>query len=196
MPAAQPDRGDHALRRRAGQPLPSLAGDSHRSRHALEAGDAPAGVPASDTAHFCRHGERPIPLRRGSGVGWGTEPYITEFDSLGDVRFDASFDGGAWNYRVFRDTWVARPHHKPSLAVRRGAGGATVYASFNGSTETAWWRVQGGPTPRTLVPLKTVSRTSFETAIPVRGRSKYLSVSALDASKRLLSTSRVIRVSP
>ena len=50
-------------------------------------------------------------------VGWGTAPFVTEFGPLGDVRFDATFDGGAWNYRAFRNTWNARPG---SAAIDRG----------------------------------------------------------------------------
>lgn len=122
-------------------------------------------------------------------VGWGTEPYITEFGPLGDVRFDASFDGGAWNYRAFRNVWVGKPAHKPAIALR----GKTVYASYNGSTETAFWRVEGGPSPGRLAPVLTVPRTGFETAIALRSRPAYVAVSALDARKRLLSTSRVLR---
>lgn len=121
-------------------------------------------------------------------VGWGTEPYMTEFGPLGDVRFDAQFDGGAWNYRTYRNVWVGRPAHKPAIAVR----GRTVYASYNGSTETAYWRLEGGPSRASLAPLKTVPRTGFETAITLPSKPGYVAVSALDASKRLLSTSRAL----
>jgi hypothetical protein len=122
-------------------------------------------------------------------VGWGTEPYITEFGPLGDVRFDAKFDGGAWNYRAFRNAWVGKPLHKPAVALK----GKTVYASYNGSTETAFWRVEAGPSPGSLTPVATVPRAGFETAIPLRSRPAHVAVSALDSRKRLLSTSRVLR---
>jgi hypothetical protein len=125
-------------------------------------------------------------------VGWGTEPYVTEFDPLGDVVFDATFDGGAWNYRAFRNGWTGRPTHPPSVAaVRRGAD-ATVYASFNGSTATAYWRVLGGAARGALEPLQTVRAAGFETAIPVRKAPAHLAVAALDARRRPLATSRVL----
>jgi hypothetical protein len=121
-------------------------------------------------------------------VGWGTEPYITEFGPLGDVRFDAQFDGAAWNYRAFRNTWVGRPAHVPSIARH----GRTVYASFNGSTATAFWRLEGGPSAKSLTALRTVPKTGFETAIGVPGHPAHIAVTALDASKRALSTSRIL----
>jgi hypothetical protein len=123
-------------------------------------------------------------------VGWGTQPWITEFDSLGDVRFDASWDGGAWNYRAYRDAWAGRPAHAPAIARK----GRTVYASFNGSTDTAFWRLDAGPGRRALSPLKTVPRTGFETAIAIPGRPAYVAVTALDAARRPLSTSRALPV--
>ena len=121
-------------------------------------------------------------------VGWGTQPWITEFGALGDVRFDASFDGGAWNYRAFRDAWDGRPAHPPAIARR----GRTVYASYNGSTQTAYWRLDGGSARNALAPLRTVPRAGFETAIPVPGRPAYVAVTALDAARRPLSTSRAL----
>ena len=124
----------------------------------------------------------------GVRVGWGTQPWITEFDALGDVRFDASFDGGAWNYRAFRDVWVGRPAHPPAIARR----GRTVYASYNGSTQTAYWRLDGGPARNALAPLRTVPRAGFETAIAIPGRPAYVAVTALDAAKQPLSTSRAL----
>jgi hypothetical protein len=121
-------------------------------------------------------------------VGWGTAPYVTEFGPLGDVRFDATFDGGAWNYRAFRNTWDGRPKTKPQVAVRKRSGGATVYVSWNGSTETAFWRVQAEQT------VKTVQRSGFETAIPVNMQSGVVSVTALDSKKRTLASSAAVKI--
>jgi hypothetical protein len=125
-------------------------------------------------------------------VGWGTAPYVTEFGPLGDVRFDAKFDGDAWNYRAFRDAWRGRPAHPPALAVTRRGAAATLYASFNGSTETAYWRVLGGPARNGLSPLATVRATGFETAIRLPKAPAHVAVTALDAAKRPLGTSRAL----
>ena len=127
-------------------------------------------------------------------VGWGTEPYVTEFGAGGEVRFDARFDGGAWNYRAYRDAWTGRPATKPALVVERHGGGATVFASWNGSTETAYWRVAGGDSRSALAPLRTVPRAGFETAIPLAVRPRWVSVTALDRERRALGTSRAVAV--
>jgi hypothetical protein len=125
-------------------------------------------------------------------VGWGTAPFVTEFGPLGDVRFDATFEGGAWNYRAFRNTWAAKPSHPPSIAVKRHGAGATVYASFNGSTETAYWSVVGGPARNALRPVTVAKKDGFETAISVRNAPAHIAVKALDAHKRPIATSRVV----
>ena len=124
-------------------------------------------------------------------VGWGTAPFITEFGPLGDVRLDATFEGGAWNYRAFRNAWTARPAHPPSIAVKRRGAGATVYASFNGSTETAYWSVHGGAARNALRRLTVVRRNGFETTVHLRNAPAHLAVKALDANRRPIATSRV-----
>lgn len=127
-------------------------------------------------------------------VGWGTEPYVTEFGPEGDVRFDAKFDGSAWNYRAFRNPWVGEPTTKPAVAAVRHTSGATVYASWNGSTETAAWRVSAGDSASALAPVKTVAATGFETTISIAGRPRFVSATALNAARRPIGTSRVVRV--
>ncbi|HEV2592264.1 MAG TPA: arylsulfotransferase family protein [Gaiellaceae bacterium] len=108
-------------------------------------------------------------------VGWGTQPYMTEFGPLGDVRFDAKFTGDAWNYRTFRNPWVGTPKAKPAVVVKKHVGKSTVYASWNGSTQTAYWRIDG----------KTFPRNGFETVMSVPGHPA--SVTALDKHHRPLS---------
>jgi hypothetical protein len=127
-------------------------------------------------------------------VGWGTQPYVTEFGPTGDVRFDARFDGGAWNYRAFRNTWVGRPKSRPAVAAIRRGSTVSVHASWNGSTETAHWRVSAGDEADALTVLKTVATGGFETTIRVAGRPRFVSVTALDASNTPIGVSRVVRV--
>jgi hypothetical protein len=107
-------------------------------------------------------------------VGWGTQPYITEFGPQGDIRFDAKFTGNAWNYRAFRSPWAGRPKAHPVAVGRRHGHLTTVYASWNGSTEVAYWRLD----------TKVFPRTGFETRMTVPGRPS--TVTALDAHRRPL----------
>jgi hypothetical protein len=127
-------------------------------------------------------------------VGWGTQPYITEFGPGGNVRLDAKFDGDAWNYRAFRSEWAGRPATVPALAVARRNGKPAAYASWNGSTETAAWRLSTGDTKSTLRVAKTVARDGFETEIPLSGEPRFVSVEALDRSHKVLARSRAVAV--
>ncbi|HVV57087.1 MAG TPA: arylsulfotransferase family protein [Gaiellaceae bacterium] len=128
-------------------------------------------------------------------VGWGTEPWFTEFGPLGDVRLDATFDGGAWNYRTYRCPWVGRPAHGPIARAVRAGSGTTVYASWNGATEHAYWRVSTGDARTALSVAKTVPAVPFETSIPVPGKPRWVAVTALDAAHKPLSTSAAVAVS-
>ena len=127
-------------------------------------------------------------------VGWGTEPYLTEFGPGGDVRFDATFVGGGWNYRGFRSPWTGRPAARPAVAAVGAGKQVKVYASWNGSTETAFWRISAGESRGSLAPVKVVPRVGFETVATVAGRSAFFSVTALDSGRRELATSRTVAV--
>jgi len=129
----------------------------------------------------------------GMMVGFGDQPYLTEFGPAGDVRFDAKFDGGAWNYRAFRNVWVGKPVTRPVLAVRRSGRNALLSVSWNGATETAYWRVDAGSKAGALRHVKTVSRQGFETTIRLDGVPLAVTVTALDARRRALGTSKLYR---
>jgi hypothetical protein len=126
----------------------------------------------------------------GEVVGWGTVGAFTEFDSLGGVRFDASFADGSVTYRAFRSPWNARPTGRPALAVTTSSDGTqTVYASWNGATEVDSWQVRGGVDPRGLRALRTVPRSGFETTIAIPATVGYVEVAALSASGKQLAVS-------
>jgi hypothetical protein len=108
-------------------------------------------------------------------VGWGTDPHFTEFSAGGAVRLDATLPRGGESYRTLRFPWTGTPHDGPTAAVR----GSTVYASWNGATDVASWRIEpGGPTVR---------RTGFETPLPLRAGH----VVALDARGQALGSYRL-----
>ena len=79
---------------------------------------------------------------------------------------------------------------RPRGARRHGTS-ATVYASFNGSTETAYWSVLGGAARNALRPLTVARRNGFETTVNLRNAPAHLAVKALDAHRRPIATSRV-----
>lgn len=126
-------------------------------------------------------------------VGWGTIPGLTEFGPDGSVRFDALFPGGQWSYRAYRSRWVGKPGDAPAVAVVRNTNGSVdVYASWNGSTEVALWRVAGGAAPAALRVLQSARRAGFETRIRLWHRPAYVRVEALDVHGSVLGRSRVV----
>jgi hypothetical protein len=131
-------------------------------------------------------------------VGWGESPYLSEFSAGGQLLFDAHMPAAYESYRAYRLAWSATPSQPPAVAVvAAGKGkGATVYASWNGATAVASWRVLGGSSASALAPAGQSPRHGFETAIAVPGaaRGSYVRVQALDASGAVIGVSRAQRV--
>jgi hypothetical protein len=127
-------------------------------------------------------------------VGWGAQPFFTEFAPDGSVVFDASYAAGGQSYRCIRSAWVGRPSDVPSVAGQADADGTIVFASWNGATEVAAWQVLGGASASSVSVLATAPRLSFETAIRVTGSPAYVGVRALDASGEELGTSLAVKV--
>jgi hypothetical protein len=128
-------------------------------------------------------------------VGWGSEPFFSEFSHDGELLFNARFSGKAQSYRAFRLPWKAQPTDEPALAVERGADDTklTLYASWNGATEVASWEVLSGPAPDQLEPLGTAHRKGFETAIALRTSQPYVGVRARDRSGKVLGASKATK---
>lgn len=130
----------------------------------------------------------------GSGdrfVGWGAQPFFSQYTAGGEMILDGRFPGGVGSYRTFTADWTARPRQDElAFVVRRDSrpGTFTGYASWNGATDAAYWRVWGGPSwqYRAQVP-----RHGFETAIPftASGASNFRAY-AHDVHGNLLGTSR------
>ena len=116
-------------------------------------------------------------------VGWGGSPFVTEFAPDGSIVFDAHLPRGGQSYRAFRVVGTGRPAAPPDLA----ASGGALYASWNGATGVASWRLyeDGRPT-------QTVPRGGFETVLRPLAAAKKASVAALDGSGNELARSREI----
>jgi hypothetical protein len=129
-------------------------------------------------------------------VGWGQVPDFSEFNATGQLLFDAHFPAHTQSYRSFRSPWTGTPTHAPALAVTSEANGArTAYASWNGATLVAAWRVLAGATATSLQPVAEVARSGFETAIalPASAPGPYVRVQALDIGGRVLRSSASTR---
>ncbi len=126
-------------------------------------------------------------------VGWGSAPYFSEYSASGQLLFDANMHGSYQSYRGYRSAWTGAPVGAPSIAAAPASGGrAQVYASWNGDTRTASWRVLAGATAGTIAPVATVARSGFETAVTTPGPAPYVAVQALDASGAAIGSSRTI----
>ena len=126
-------------------------------------------------------------------LGFGSQPWITEFDSHGRATFDARFVGANQSYRAYRYPWTGTPATPPSIGTRTSKGTTTVYASWNGSTELARWEVLGGNSATSLKPVASASKAAFETPIKLPHRSTYVAVRALDSHGHVLATSKAVK---
>jgi hypothetical protein len=72
--------------------------------------------------------------------------------------------------------------------------GATVYASWNGATELAYWDVLAGSSSAPLKPVARSARTGFETAIGVTSTGPYYAVVGLDSAGAELGRSLTVKV--
>jgi len=127
-------------------------------------------------------------------IGWGQEPYFSEYSPTGAQLLDAHFPLHEQSYRSFRFAWTGTPAHQPAFAFSAGAArSGVVYASWNGATQVASWRVLAGATANSLQAVAQAPRSGFETAIelPVGTTAAHLQVQALDAAGRLLASSAV-----
>jgi Arylsulfotransferase (ASST) len=172
--------------------------------------------PATMTATLVRSDEHQNPLVAGSQgnlqalpggdwmVGWGQAGYLSEVGLAGQVLFNAHLPPNWESYRTYVFPWSGQPLEPPAVAVApaslsSSAGGAgsgpVVFASWNGATNVASWRVLAGSTPATLTPVSSAPKTGFETAIPLSAAAAgpYVAVQALDSTGVVLGTSRTIK---
>jgi hypothetical protein len=126
-------------------------------------------------------------------VGWGQAPYFSELAPDGQIMFDAHLPAAYQSYTVFKFPWSGDPTQPPRVAVRSRPHGAVVYASWNGATAVAQWRVLAGASPRALAPLAAAPRSGFETAVAIPLAPRYLAVQALGAQGQVLGASATIR---
>jgi arylsulfotransferase ASST len=127
-------------------------------------------------------------------IGWGSSPVISEFSHTGELLFNAEFPLESETYRAFRYPWKGYPKYAPAMAAESGQDDEVkIYASWNGSTEVATWQVLAGDSPKRLKKLASTPKEGFETVIVVKTNEPYVAVNAVDASGKVLSSSRAIK---
>ena len=123
-------------------------------------------------------------------VGWGSRPYATEYDRAGNVLFDLRFGvGRVDSYRAFRFPWKGVPTTRPAVALKLAGNRTTVYASWNGATEVASWRILAGSDASRLSPVATVAKDGFETQVTVSSTAATFAVEALATDGTVLRRS-------
>ncbi len=124
-------------------------------------------------------------------VGWGGLPNFTEYDSEGNVIYDARFPAQEVGYRIYREPWQGQPSAPANLLANTSGTSTTAYVSWDGATDVVAWRLLAGPTPHALEAVATVPSTGFETAIPAQAAND-LQAQALNADGEVIGESKVI----
>lgn len=138
-------------------------------------------------------------------VGWGHCAAYTEFSPEGEPLCESHFGAANWfqlgqvySYRATRGRWIGQPDTRPAAAV----AGSSLFVSWNGATEVAFWRLErgDGPGPNALEfeSVKIIEKEGFETEIdlPPNFATSYYRVVALNRHKDILGTTRLIGAQP
>ncbi len=131
-------------------------------------------------------------------VGWGQEPYFSEYTPSGKLIYDAHMWAVAKNkqletesYRTYKFPWKATPYWAPSLAAQKSGGGVEAWASWNGATEVTSWRLLGGSSSSHLSLIGSASSSGFETTLH-GPEEAYLAVQALNSGGEVIGISSTI----
>ena len=127
-------------------------------------------------------------------VGWGAQPYFSEFSAGGELLLDGELPVNDQSYRAFTFNWSGQPSGKPAVVVRRNpARGSAVYVSWNGATDVQTWTVLAGHNPSALAAVGSQQRAGFETMISVNSQGPYFAVTAHDSSGQQLGRSATVK---
>ena len=125
-------------------------------------------------------------------IGWGTQPYFSEYASDGTLLMFGQLPAGVRSYRAYLVDLVGAPGDSPAIVARSyAAGGYVIYVSWNGATQIASWRIEAGANAQSLKPVGTSPWTGFETTIIVDSDGPSFQAVALDSSGNELGRSEV-----
>ncbi|HXP59037.1 MAG TPA: arylsulfotransferase family protein [Dongiaceae bacterium] len=126
-------------------------------------------------------------------VGWGILGRISEFDSAGQLLFDAQEAPGFATYRAYRSQWVGAPATSPTaVALHNDDGTIAVHAIWNGATEVASWEVFGGDAPGALSLIMTAPWNGLDTAITIPGPVNEIQAVAISSAGAAIGTTATI----
>lgn len=104
-------------------------------------------------------------------IGWGSMyPSISEVSADGDIVWQMEFERYSSpdiirnSYRAFRFDWAGYPQTLPALVTRSDDEQTTLYFSWNGATEVAYYRVYSGDSGSDLALKAVILKDGFETS--------------------------------
>jgi hypothetical protein len=127
-------------------------------------------------------------------VGWGAQPYVSEFTPAGELVFDARLGSGYISYRAYRIPWSGIGEGSPTVVVQRRSSHTDAYVSWNGDTRVTRWVALTGESTATLLSLGSVARTGFETVVRIPRRIRKLAMRGVDASGTSVGTSALVSI--
>jgi hypothetical protein len=161
--------------------------DGVRTATLVERYEHPDGIVAASQA-----GVHPQP-NGNVVVGWGQVKRFTEFTPDGEVAFDATFDSSAApSYRAYKSQWAGFPKDRPAIASEAVGDGATVWASWNGSTKVQSWKVFTGTSEDSLTEVGSSPWKGLETEIAISSVNGSVQAVAYDGDGKEIGRSGLI----
>jgi len=127
-------------------------------------------------------------------VGWGAQPFVSEFSSAGKLLFDAQLGTDYMSYRAYRVPWSGTGEGKPTVAIERSRGHADAFISWNGDTRVARWVALTGMSDATLSAIGSVPRTGFETGMRLSPLLTRLAIRGVDTAGATVGTSKLLTI--
>lgn len=127
-------------------------------------------------------------------VGWGSSPWWSEYAPDGTLLFAAHLPSQTYqSYRVLKGPWHARPDSRPALLVTKSSGSLIAYASWNGATDIATWRMVAGRDAGSMNEIGRAGWAGLETRMRFPSDGLVAQVQALDTNGSVMGTSPVVR---
>ncbi len=171
---AAPLGARHAQRLRQRRPAVDAAALARRSCCAI---DPRHGPPRSSRASRSRRRSSPRPRAISSafptatgGSAGATSTSPPRSAPAARLLFEAHTPAGSESYRTLRFPWSGRAATRPRSRVRAARRRRLdVYASWNGATAVARWRLEAGASPARCTRSARSRETGFETALRAPG---------------------------